>query len=416
MADAWASGARRTSHDIVQRKVKVGTDIYEKWKRGFTSEDLIAEMEAVAEDEGTELKWGYKGEIRDAVKSLDLEIDVADMSTLVGKFAKLGGSNQKRKIREQDGRILGLYGTPTDQQVNYGQILAYEQAKAFAHYRQNIMQTGQYTSTLDDINGLNAGGRSATNDFTHTTLPPVMWTAFGQSEPHRLDYQYGNNVEVDIRAYSSRKDRTVDAQTLGSGLGGYGPIKIGPNIGAYGSEMKTNDRPPQQESRVLTSLEMFRLPFISAMTGLKRHLYEEDDFTKEQGMGNNHAFSSVEFVGAVSGSGMNSAEKSHMRKQQFLSSYHILKECSDNFPNQKINDSMDWTFKGLYDLLVEYASALTDTTKTQEQRDEIKSKMRGYLYNLIVYTSHMEGVPEVNKNQVPSSPAYQSSYDDYEIS
>jgi hypothetical protein len=382
--------------NVMQRKVQVDNDIYESGKRNYGIKAIVDRVKA--NQGNVDLPHGWITKLENHVKDKAIQPrKFVDLDDLINYLA---ASNKKRKIsptkkyEEQDVRIQGLNTSYGDDEFKYGNILSYESGKAFSNVTGQVEEMQEYKDTVTQVEGFTPGIRSTTNDFTHSNYPFIHLQALRKSNLNRLDYMGVNNVQVDTYGYDSKKDRSVDPHTLSSN-NGYGVMKIGPNISSYMKEMKTDVKPNQDQMNYLTPLEMHRFPEQGPNIGMKRDLYEKDEFTKNQGLGYNHNHSNVEFKGAISGTKKKSRDE-NMRRQQTMSNYSILETAFNLCPDVKIGDvnikKALATAKDEMNALVRLVTLMENKKSKQEDLDRAKKDLRKVLVRILRGTTRIEAL------------------------
>lgn len=401
-----SAGAHSDQGTVVQRVVKVGADSYRPHKRGYGIKDLIALVEAQG---ASNLRFGWKAKLKDYTNETGVvPRPFTDINDLIAYLTKSKKKTQSEKNQEQDQRILGLNTGYGNTELGYGKILSYESEKAFGTFTGQVEGMKEYTDTKMELEKLDPDERSTTNNFTKSGNPFVNTLALGNSNLRRLDFMAPNGVEIDTHGYSSKKDRSVDPGTLSDKFS-WGTVKIGPDISSYKKEMETNNTPDQDQMSYLNPLEMIRLPRQSVHTGMKRELYDQGQFTKDQGMGFNHNHSSVEFVGAVNGSGLTNQQLQNMRKQQTLSNYAILETANNICPNTGIGQALGNgkhvpTPKEEMDALTRFIDVVNDPKSTQKDKDKAKKELRKIMVQLLRGVTQLEDVESEDDTKYPTSP------------
>lgn len=207
-------------------------------------------------------------------------------------------------------------------------------ARGCESVRKHISGTSEFTKTKDELEALTPAKIGQDNEVMETENSAFVFEALDQSDDmKRLDFNF-HGTPIVTHGYESKKDRTVDASTLNPF--GFGPVKIGAKIGAYRKVRKRGVDIRGPSNRVLTNLEMFRIPKTSAMLGLKRDLYEQGKITLEEAISDEDPKSNVEFLGAVRGSGLSVDKKQRMEEQQIFSNAHTLDDYAKRFPDYQI--------------------------------------------------------------------------------
>lgn len=413
---AQSHTAASQSAPVVQRVVQVGTDIYSLGARdGLGKGSLIGLIKA---NQGTaKLCYGWRIKLQEFLEEEHVSprafTDIHDLITYLTKSDK---KTPREKFMEQDQRIQGLNTGYGATELHYGSVLSYESQKAFERLTGQVQEMKAYTDTKMDVESYAPGVRSTTSDFTHTPNPFINLYALQNAGNNlqRLDYMAPHGVEITTHGYESRGDRSVSQSSLGTNFG-LGPMKIGPDIGSYKSEMDSTSRPDQYQLPYLNALEMLRFPHLAPQTAMKRELYDQGLFSKDQGMGFNHNHSSVEFVGAVSGSGMTNEQRSHLRRQQTYSNYAILQTAYQICPNAKLGKALG---NGIYiPTSADEMNALTHLIQiaahpqaSQEQKDDAKRELRKVLTQVLRAVTQIKDVDSEDEDTYPTSPYDPGSY------
>ncbi|MEO1050935.1 MAG: hypothetical protein AAFX87_09915 [Bacteroidota bacterium] len=403
-----------SGHGAVQRVVKVGTDTYRPYKRGFGIKDLT---ELVESNKGTaSLRYDWKARVKEYVNAAVVTphafSDLDDLIDYLTKSSKKKTTSQKNK--EQDDRILGLNTGYGADELYKGKILEYESQKAFGNFTGQIAEMDEYKDEMMELEGMSSGLRSTTNDFTKSDNPFVNMMALGNSNLKRLDYMADNDVEINTQGYSSMGDRSVDPNTLPTSFG-YGTVKIGPDISTYMKEMESTSRPNQDQMDYLNHLEMHRFPNLATQTGMKRELYNQGHFSKDQGMCYQHDHSSVEFVGAISGSTMTKQQLANMRRQQTMSNYAILETANKICPNAELGSALSNgkhvpTSQEEMQALNSFISVIQDANSSSSDKDNAKQHLRKVLVQILRGVTGMEDVLSEDEDNYPTSPYNETDY------
>ncbi|ELR68410.1 hypothetical protein C900_00442 [Fulvivirga imtechensis AK7] len=408
-------GAGEPSHGaVVQRIVDLGGTIYKPRKRNHGIQNLI-DLVNNTNNGNIELRYDWKARIKEYMNEPGVAPRAfTDIHDLIDYLKKSPKKTQSQKNQEQDQRIQGLNTGYGNTEMEYAKILSYESEKAFDNFTGQVMDIQEYDDTKMDLEGLAPDVRSTTNDFTQTNNPFINMLALGNSDLSRLDFMGPGGVEIDTLGYSSRGDRSVDPGTLSDNFS-LGTVRIGPDISSYKREMQTNTMPDQNQLSYLNPLEMMRLPQQSVQTGMKRQLYNQGQFSKDQGMGYNHNHSSVEFVGAVHGSGLNQQQVTNMRRQQTLSNYAILETANNICPNTGIGQVLSngkpiATPKEEMDALMHFIQVVQDLNSTQQDKDQAKRELRRILVRILRGVTQIEEIESDDENNYPTSPYDPNSY------
>ncbi|MEO5642839.1 MAG: hypothetical protein ABIQ40_00755 [Bacteroidia bacterium] len=397
------------TENVLQRTMQVGTDIYSPRKKGLGIKDLINLVET--NSGGIGLIFGWKAKLRNYINEMVVEprpfTDIDDLVDYLTKKTKKKKTTSE-KNQEQDLRIQGLNTGYGAKELEFGKMLSYESGKAFGNFTGQIEKMPEFTDTGMELEDIDPGLRSTTNDFTKSNNPFINLHSLGQSDLHRLDFMAPNNVEINTQGYSSMKDRSVDPHTLSTSFG-FGTVKVGPDVSSYMKEMKTGSKPDEDQMSYLNSLEMHRFPGLSPQTGMKRELYNQDEFSKEQGMGYNHDHSSVEFVGAISGSSLTKPQLENMRRQQNLSNYAILETAYTICPDVKLGKALKKgkhipTPKEEMDALKKFIAVAEDVKSTQEEKDNAKRALRKVLTQVLRGVTQIEEIDSDDDINYPPSP------------
>jgi hypothetical protein len=305
--------------------------------------------------------------------------------------------------------VQGLNTGYGPKELKYGKILSYESGKAYSNLTGQVEEMQEYKDMRTELEGFTPGPRSTTNDFTKSNNPFINLQALRNTDLHRLDYMGPDKVEIDTYGYDSKKNRSVDPQTLTS-KNGFGVMKVGPSISSYMKEMKTNSKPNQSQMNYLNPLEQHRFPELSPNVGMKRDLYEKGEFTKSQGLGHNDDHSNVEFKKAISGTNKRSRDE-NMRKQQTRSNYSILKTAFDLCPDVEIGKltikKAKATPKDEMNALVRLVTLMEDKKSKKEDLTEAKKALRKALLRILRGTT---GIEEIDSDSDDFSDFNESDY------
>ena len=377
----------------IQSKIKIGTTLYEKGKRNRSSGTLIG----LVEQEEIKLRRGWKTYVKNTVNKPEEEPYYSFDSFLdyLEKKFKPKKSSRKRKRKRQNKNIVNIFESfpLTRPERKKARILTRESGKAFSSILEKIRDLKEYKETEEELKKITFGKRSEKTDFK--TKNPFLLFDLLPKYDNKLDYNL-QGVSIETHGFELRKDRTVDPKTLKQPFG-YGTVKIGPNIGTYENELKKNEPPEPYEMEVLNNLEKFRLPQLAPMFGLKRYLYEKGKLSKKEGFGSDSKFSNVEFLGAVTGSGLKKVQKENMRKQQVFSNMQILKDSYERFPDEEIGyqttDKKPRVIpKKLFESLNDFSSSLNTKKIKPKKKKKKKKKLRKLLSRSILSTSKISDV------------------------
>lgn len=398
---------------VVQRVVQIGSDTYRPRRRGFGIKDLTALVDANRSK--TILQYDWKAKIKKWVNAPVTEpAPFTDINDLIGNLTKGKRKTAADKNREQDARILGLNTGYGPNELRYGKFLSYESMRAYGNATAQIKQLPEFLGTVADLESLVPDLRSTSNDFTKTDNSFQNLLALESADLSRLDFQGPNGVEINTHGYSSLGDRSVDPHTLSTNFG-LGTIKIGPDITSYMKEMQSTSKPDPHQLDYLNSLEMHRFPHLAPQTGMKRTLYDQGNFTKDQGMGFNHGHSSVEFGGAISGSTMTLSQRENMRKQQTLSNYAILETAFALCPDVKVGTALSngkelATPREEMEALKEYIDIVGNVKADTKQKLAAKSELRKILVRMIRGATQIEEIVSDDETNYPTSPYNPADY------
>lgn len=411
MADQCASRGH-VSSPVIQRVVKIGGDTFRLGARGYGKSHLLDLIRHEAEANNVDLMYGWRKTITEHLEETGVSPrEFTDITDLLDYLRAGRKKARTEKLKEQDDRIVRLNTGFGPDELQRGSVIGYESAKAMARVTGQIQEMDEYKRTVMALEAMTPGARSSTNDFSHTDNSLINLYALQNAGLHRLDYMAPGNVPIDTFGYSSRSDRTVDASTLTDRFS-LGTVKIG-GIGTYEQEMRSSGAPPQPNMNTLNSLEMLRLPGQSAMTATKRTLYEEGEFSKDQGMGFDHDHSSVEFKGAVSGSGLTKTQYEHMQRQQTLSNYAILMEacnvCGDRELGAAVSGRPLATPQETKDALENLIALIKNPATKQEDGMKAKMKLRRLLIRIIRGVTGVD-VDSEDETNYPTSPYDPGNY------
>jgi len=401
---------------VVQRAVKIDSDTYASHKRGgYGVKELIT---LVKNNAGTaRLVRDWKKKLKAYAKDPAISPrPFTDVNDLITHLTQSGKKTASDKNKEQDIRIQGMNTSYGADELKRGKILSYESQKAYGRFTNQIETMPVFTNTTNDLKGQAPGPRSPANDFTRTNNPFINLHALNKAgdDLQRLDFRAQNNVEIDTHGYDSRNDRTVDASTVGTSFG-LGTVQIGPNISSYQKEMASAAAPNPDQLSYLNALEMQRFPHLSPQTAMKRELYNRGKFTKDEGMGFNHDHSSVEFVGAISGTSMTNAQRENMRKQQTLSNYAILTRANNICPttllgNALANHKHVPTSKEEMDALTNFVTVVENGSSTTREKDDAKKALRKVLTQVLRGVTQIQDVDSEDEAKYPTSPYNPGNY------
>lgn len=408
---------RNGAVQVAQRKVQVSTNIYKLNKRGYGTTHLIDLIKANKGDNN--FPHGWKEMMRNFVRAENVEPRAfRDIDDLVQYLSEKHREKKKRKSpteknKEQDLRILSMNTGFTDAEDQRARILAYESEKAFGNVTAQVGEMEEFEPAKKKLKVLPPSSRSTTSDFTESSNPFLNLFAMSETDLSRLDFMAPNNVQIDTHGYSSKKDRTVDAHTLNDSFT-LGTVKIGPDISSYAREIKSDSMPDPNQSAYLTALEMLRFPPLSTGTAIKRELYGQGLFSKEQAMGIAHDHTSVEFTGAISGSSQTKQQLKNMRLQQIRSNYAILKTAVEICPDTKITEALS---NGKYvptpaDAMADLEDLIRvdkDPDSTQKEKDDAKSDVRKVLNQILRAGIHLEDIESEDEDR-PTSPFDPNDY------
>jgi hypothetical protein len=395
--------------------VQIGTHIYQPHKRGFGIKDLLLLIES---NKGIlDLRYDWKARIKEYVNEDDIAPRIfTDLPDLLNFLTKKSSSKKttSEKNQEQDLRIQGMNTGFGPTELHYGNILSYESQKAFGNFTGQIESKKEYTDTKMELEDIDPDERSTTSDFSKSTNPFIHLQALGSSDLSRLDFMAPNGVEIDTQGYSSMGDRTVDPHTLPTSFG-FGTVKIGPDISSYTKEMGSTSAPDPYQLGYLNALEMHRFPHLSPQTGMKRELYNQGKFSKDQGMGFDHDHSSVEFVGAISGSTMTKPQRENMRKQQTYSNYAILKTAYQICPDDKLGKALSNgkhvpTSREEKDALDHFIAVVQNPLSQPSDKDKAKQELRKVLVQVLRSVTQIEDIESDDDTHYPTSPYNPNNY------
>lgn len=398
---------------VVQRVVQIGADTYRPRKRGFGIKDLVALVDA--NKSVATLRYDWKARIKEWVNEPVTEPrPFTDINDLVGHLTKKKRKTVSDKNRDQDVRIQGMNTGYGPDEFRYGKFLSYESMRAYGNATAQIKQLPEFLGTVTDLESLLPDLRSTSDDFTKTDNSFLNLLALESADLSKLDFQGPNGVEIDTQGYSSMGDRSVDPHTLSTNFG-FGTIKIGPDISTYMKEMQSTSKPDPHQMDFLNSLEMHRFPHLAPQTSMKRTLYDQGDFTKDQGMGFNHSHSSVEFVGAISGSSMTQSQLENMRKQQTRSNYAILETAFAHCPDVDVGAALSngkelATPREEMDALKEFIDIVDDVNSDATQKLAAKRKLRKILIRMLRGTTQIEEIVSDDETNYPTSPFNPADY------
>ncbi|HEU0084695.1 MAG TPA: DUF4157 domain-containing protein, partial [Bradyrhizobium sp.] len=334
-AGGQVAPAAPASPGVVQRIVDVDGEVYKAYdKTGRTPKHLVREIKERAAAASVTLKMGWQTTVKDEAIDRVNTTKYTDWDEIIDKFkSSSAGAKRKLKLEEQDKVITGLLKGVKEPVKKRARTIAYESEKAQASVRKHMRTTDEYKDVRKELEALPAANIGAANEVARTTNPGFVFEALEGASMKRLDFNF-HDTPIATHGYESMKDRTVDASTLNPF--GFGPIKIGDDIGSYKQALKKGKDVRGPSNRVLTSLEMYRVPKTSAMLGLKRDLYEQNKIDLAEAMAIDSPKSNVEFLGAVSGSGLTVDQNQRMQEQQTISNEMILDDYATRFPTFEI--------------------------------------------------------------------------------
>lgn len=335
----FANEPRKQGPGIVQRIVDVGGTIYKAYgKKGCNPYGLVRDVRKRADEQDITLKrGGWQDVLRDEARDTDPANTkfYASLDEIIDKVKSEAKSDKrKRELEEQDENIKALLSGVREPTKEKARIIAYESSKAMKSVRKHMLGTDEYTKTKAELEALKPAEIGAKNEVEATKNSAYVFEALVQSDKmQRLDFNF-HDTPIVTHGYESMGDRTKDASTLNPFA--LGPVKIGKDIGSYRRARKRGTSIRGPSNRVLTNLEMVRIPETSAMLGTKRDLYEKDEIELEEAIAADSLKSNVEFLGAVKGSGLLADQKSRMQQQQILSNAHTLEDYAARFPDHEI--------------------------------------------------------------------------------
>lgn len=322
---------------IVQRIVDVGGTIYKANDRtGHTPDDLVRDVRLRAAKLSVPLKKAkWPDNLRSLARDKVATTTYASLDEIIDAVkSEAQDVKRKRLIDEQDQKITALLANVTDPTKLRARRIAYESRKAMASVRKHIGATDEFTKTKAELEALKPAEIGAKNEVEATENSAFVFEALVQSDKmKRLDFNF-HDTPIVTHGYESMGDRTKDASTLKPF--GLGPIKIGDDIGSYRQALKRKKDIRGPSNKVLTNLEMMRIPQTSAMVGLKRDLYEQKKIPLEEAIAADSPKSNVEFLGAVKGSGLTVDQKDRMQLQQIFSNAHTLDDYAAKHPKFEI--------------------------------------------------------------------------------
>ena len=385
---------------VVQRKVKVGGDTYEPGKRGFTPDKLVEHADAEADAKSLTMRKGWKGELRTLARDTVNTTTYTDWDEVLDTFKSDKGAKKRARLEEQDNTIKALLASKTVKEParKRARIIAYESEKALDSVRKYIKTTTEYDDTKKELKALAAEemDTTKTTEVSKTESSAFVFEALEDlsktKDMKRMDINF-HSAPIITHGFETG-DRTKDASTLNPF--GFGPIKIGKDVGSYRKILKANKKPKTPENKALTTLEMLRVPKSSAMTGLKRDLLEQGKTGVSEAMAIDKPTSNVEFVGAVSGSGISGDAYERMQQQQILSNAMILDDAVTNFPTFEIgaptkDKKARTTPQEISDTLNEFVAVMKKKKPTKQELREAKKKMRRKLRRSIASVQEIEG-------------------------
>ncbi|MFZ6776480.1 hypothetical protein ACO0LD_06560 [Undibacterium sp. Ji83W] len=402
-----------STNQVVQRIVQVGAETYRPRKRGFGIKDLVALVDA--NKSVATLRYGWKAKIKKWVNEPVTEPrPFTDINDLVGHLTRKKRKTASDKNQDQDVRIQGMNTGYGPDELRYGKFLSHESMRAYGNATQQIKQLPDFLNTVTDLEDLSPDLRSTSDDFTKTDNSFMNLLALESADLSKLDFQGPNGVEIDTQGYSSMGDRSVDPHTLSTNFG-FGTIKIGPDISTYMKEMQSTSKPDPHQMDFLNGLEMHRFPHLAPQTSMKRTLYDQGNFSKDQGMGFNHSHSSVEFVGAISGSSMTQSQRENMRKQQTRSNYAILETAFALCPDVDVGTALSngkelATPRQEMDALKEYIDIVDDVNSDAKQKLAAKRKLRKVLMRMLRGSTQIEEIVSDDETNYPTSPYNPTDY------
>jgi hypothetical protein len=281
---------------------------------------------------------GWQTTIGNQAKHTTNTTTYTDWDNVLDTFASVStGAKKRARVEAQDRSIVGLLTGVAEPAKKRARTIAYESEQALESVRKHIRTTNEYSETKKELEALPAANIGAANEVSKTTHSAFVFEALANApNMKRLDFNF-QGTPIKTHGYESMGDRTVDASTLHPF--GFGPVKVGgDDVGSYGRILKKGTDVRGGDNKVLTNLEMFRIPKTSAMLGMKRDLYEQGRTNLAEAMGIDSSKTNVEFLGAVSGSGLNVDQTLRMQQQQVVSNEQILSDYANRFPNYSIGE------------------------------------------------------------------------------
>ncbi len=397
---------------VAQRIIKVGNDIYRPGKKGYDQKHII---ELVNQNKaGIKLNYRWTFRLKTFLKKKNVFPKAfADVNELLIELCKGTKKTASQKKGEQDQRILGMNTGFGANETFLGKVLEYESEKAYGRFTGQVEDMDIHNDTVYDLEQMPPQNRSNSNDFNHTDNPFVNILALNNSDLRRMDYMGPNNVQINTQGYVSMNDRTVDQQTLGSSFA-YSTVKIGPDISSYMREMKNDQQPNRDQLDYLNALEMHRFPGLSPQVGMKRELYNQGLFSKDEGMGFNHDHSNVEFVGAINGSGLTNQQYTNMQQQQTNSNYAILQTACNICPDVALGQNLPSlkhipTPQEEMNALTQFVQVIQNPLSLQQEKNQAKQQLRKVLTQVLRAVTQVDEVDSEDDNY-PTSPYNPNHY------
>lgn len=372
------AGARAVSTNVVQRKVDVGGTLYKpNDKTGHTPNDLVRKVAEEAKAKSVTLRKGWQTDARAEAKDKTKTTSYTNWDAIIDAFKSLSSGAKKRaRLDEQDRVITGLLTGVDEPTKKRARTIAYESKKASKSVSKYIQSTDEFKRTKAELEALPAADIGS-DEVSETTIPAYVFEALGQSNTmKRVAFDF-HGVPIYTYAYETAGDRSVDASTLGPF--GYGPIRIGDDIGAYRGALKKGADIRGPANNTLTDLEIKRVPQTSAMVALKRDLYAQGQTSLSEAIAIDSRMSNVEFSGAVSGSGLRVDEAARMRQQQVFSNAHILEDSATRFPNFEIGSQTADRKKRTTPKEIKDALDLLRATKDRDTKKALRRKLKRLL-------------------------------------
>src|SRR5579859_985657 len=338
-ANVGTIGNHAHAQTVVQRNVKVGNVEYKaRGRNGQNPSGLVADMDAERRRQKFSLRRGWQTAVKDLAKDKSTVHTFTDWDAILKAYKSQSSTDKtKRKREAQDQVITNLHTGITEPAKKRARTMAYESKRAMDSIISHIEGRAEFAGTVGELEALTPRLPPPNNEITQTTNPAVVLVGLNNSTMHRLDFNF-QGVPIVSHGYESPGNRAVDAVTLNAF--GYGPIKIGDDVGSYSQALKRGTDIRGPEHRTLIPLEMLRIPPVSTALAIKRDLYEQNQILLSEAISQSNVVSNVEFVGAVNGASMTADQKRHLRQQQVWSNHSTIDTYATRFPNHAIGTDL----------------------------------------------------------------------------